>query len=144
MPHLFHLFVTKELDQARRLNQAIDDPLGTIKLAWIDGDLSELHGDLERAKSFYAGVRMGFRDAGEPRYFALVSVDLMTVQSMQDDWKRVGELAVKTLPILTSLQLHSETLATVGILAQAVEAESLSRRVLNELREALRQDPLAM
>ncbi len=43
----------KELDRARQLNSAIDDALGTIQLDWIEGDLSELRGDLETAKRFY-------------------------------------------------------------------------------------------
>ena len=72
----------------------------------------------------------------------MVSVDLMVVHSMQDDWESVGLLAAETLPILGSLSLHHETLATVGLLAQAFEAGNLSRRLLNELREALRRDPL--
>ncbi|MCP3957596.1 MAG: AraC family transcriptional regulator [bacterium] len=134
----------KELDRARQLNRAMDDPLGTPKLDWIDGLIGENHGDLERAKSFYQGARAGFRDAGEPRYFGLVSVDLMIVHSLQDDWERVGVLAAKTLPILSSQSLHSETVAAVGLLAEAVEVGGLSRRLLNELRVALRQDPLAM
>ncbi len=134
----------KELDRARQLNRAIGDPLGTVKLDWIEGDLGELQGDLERAKSFYQAARAGFRDADERRYFGLVSVDLMTIHSLQGDWERVGVLASETLPILTSLSLHGETVVTVGILAQAVEAGSLSRCLLNELRDALRQDPLAM
>ncbi len=132
----------KELDRARQLNRAIDNPLGTPKLDWIDGLMSERHGDLEAANRFYLAARAGFRDADELRDFGLVSVDLMVVHSMQDDWGRVGVLASKTLPILGSLRLHGETLAVVGVLARAVEAEGLSRRLLNELRDALRQDPL--
>ena len=132
----------KQLDRARQLNRAIDDPSGTLKLDWIAGDLSELRGDLEAAKRFYLVVRAGFRDADEMRYFGMVSVDLMTIHSLHDEWERVGVLAAKTLPILGSLILHRETLATVGLLAEAVEAGSVSRRILKNLRIALRQDPL--
>ena len=85
----------------------------------------------------------GFRDAGELRYFGVVSVDLMVVHSMQGEWEEVGELASETLPILGSMSLHRETVAAIGLLAEAVEAETLSRRHLNDLRIALRQDPLA-
>ncbi len=134
----------KELNRARQLNRHINDPLGTPKLDWIDGLIGENHGDLKAAKQFYQSAREGFNDAGELRYFGLVSVDLMLVHSMQDDWERVGVLAARTLPILNSLKLHSETVATVGLLADAVEAGSLSRRLLKDLRGALRQDPLAM
>ncbi|MEM7350400.1 MAG: helix-turn-helix transcriptional regulator [Acidobacteriota bacterium] len=132
----------QELDRARELDRAIDDPLGTIKLNWLDGDLSELKGDLEKATHFYLLAREGFEDADELRYYALASVDLMIVYSLQGEWERVGVLAVKTLPILGSLRLHSETLATIGLLAQAVEAKGLSLQLLNDLRAALRRDPL--
>lgn len=132
----------KELGEARQLNQSLDDPLGAINLDWIDGLLGENRGDLERAKQLYQAAGTGFREAGERRYYALVSVDLMIVHAEQDDWQRVGALASKTLPILSSLSLHPETLATVALLAKAVEAGSLSRRLLNDLRVALRQDPL--
>ncbi len=132
----------KELDRARQLNRAIDDPLGTPKLDWIDGLINERLGGLETATRFYLAARARFRDTDELRYFALVSVDLMVVYSLQDDWERIGALASETLPILGSQRLHGETLATVGALARAAEAEGLSRRLLNELRDALRQDPL--
>ncbi len=132
----------KELDRARQLNRAIDDPLGTPKLDWIDGLISERQGDLEAAKRFYLAARATFRDADERRYFALVSVDLMVVHSMQEDWGEIGALASETLPMLGAQRLHGETLAAVGVLARAVEAEGLSRRLLNEFRDALRQDPL--
>ncbi len=132
----------KELDRAREINRTRDDPLGRLKLDWIDGLIGENHGDLEAAKRYYLSARTGFREAGEPRYFALVSVDLMLVHSMQDEWENVSTLAAETLPILGSTGLDSGTLATV--LTQAVAAEGLPRHRLNELRKALRQDPLAM
>ncbi len=133
---------SRELDRARQLNRAIDNPLGTPNLDWIAGLIGELHGDLEAARKFYLAACTGFRDAHELRYLSLVSVDLMGVHSMQDDWGSVVALAAEAMPILGSLELHSETLAAVKLLARAVEAESLSRRLVQELRDALRQDPL--
>ena len=134
----------KELRRARQLNREIEDPLGTPKLDWIEGDLGELRGDFEKARRLYLRVRASFRDADELRYFGMVSVDLMTIHSLLGDWKPVEMLASETLPILGSLSLHTETLAAVGLLAQAVEAQNLSRRLLSEFRQTLRQDPLAM
>ncbi len=134
----------KELGRARRLSPHIDDPIGTIKLDWIEGDLGELHGDLEKAKRFYQIVRTEFRDADESRYLGMASVDLMTIHSQLGEWETVGELAVVTLPILASMQLHSETVAAVSLLAEAIEAGTLSRQLLRDLRAALRQDPLTM
>ena len=134
----------KQLDRARQLNRAIDNPHGTINLDWISGDLGRLQGDSETAKCFYRATRAGFREAGERRDYALVSVDLMLVHAEQDDWQRLGALAAETLPILGSLDLHPETLATVALLAKAVEAGALSRRLVKDLRDALRHDPLTM
>ncbi len=134
----------KELDRARQLHRDGDDPLGAIKLDWIAGDLSELNGDLEGAKSFYQAARVKFHGAGERRYYALVSVDLMIVHAMQEDWQSVGALAVKTLPILSSLKLHPETVAAVDLLAKAIATEDFSHRLLRDLRDALRQDPMVM
>ena len=134
----------KELDRARQLHHAIDDSLGAFKLDWIDGLLGEIHGDLEEAKRLYQAARTGFSKAGERRYYALVSVDLMLVHAEQDNWQRAGALAAETLPLLSSLNLHPETLATVALLAKAVEAGSLSRQLLSDLRIALRHDPLTM
>ena len=134
----------KELERARQLSRDIDDPMGSIKLDWIAGDLGELQGDLEKAKRLYADVRTRFCDADESRYLGMVSVDLMTIHSQLGEWKTVGELAVGALPILTAMQLHSETVAAVDLLAKAVEARSVSRRLLQDLRAVLRQDPLTM
>ena len=134
----------RELDRARQLNHDIDDPLGAIKLDWIAGDLGELLGDLEAAERFYAGVSTGFQEAGEMRYFGMVSVDLMTIHSQQGEWEKVGALASETLPILSSVRLHHETVAAVNLLAEAVEAQGLSCQLLKDLRVALRKDPLAL
>ncbi len=134
---------TKELQRARQLEQTIEDPLGTTILDCIEGDLKVLHGDIEGAKQIYQRARTGFCDAGERNHFGVVSVDLMVVHSMQDDWERVGTLATETLPILSSLTLHSETLAIINVLAQAVEAGSISSRLLKDLRAALLHDPLS-
>ena len=119
-------------------------PWGTPKLDWIDGLISESHGDLEAAQRFYQAARKGFSDADEMRYFGLVSVDLMTIHSQLGEWERVCDLASKTLPLLTSMQLHSETVAAVGLLAEAVKAGTPSHRLLKDLQVSLRQDPLAM
>ena len=134
----------RELGRARRLKRPIDDPLETPKLDWIDGLLGEIHGDLEKAKRCYQSAGAGFQEAGERRDFALVSVDLMLVHAEQDAWQRVGALAAETLPLLSSLDLHPETLATVALLAKALEAGALSRRLVKDLRDALRHDPLTM
>ncbi len=134
----------KELARARQLSRHMNDHIGVVKLDWIEGDLGELHGDLERAKRLYAGVHTNFRDADESRYLGMVSVDLMTIHSQLGEWEKVGEFAVVTLPLLTSMQLHSETVAAVDLLADAVKAGSLSHQLLKDLRVALRQDPLAM
>ncbi len=133
----------KELELARQLKPTIDNPLGTYKLDCIAGDLAVRCGDLVKAQGLYRRARSGFRAAGERGYFSVVSVDLMVVHSMQDDWESVEVLVTDTLPILSSLRLHNETLATVHLLAQAIETQGLTRRLLHELRVALRQDPLS-
>ena len=132
----------EELERARQLYSAIDDPLGAPKLDCIAGLISENQGDLEAAKNSYQAALERFCNPSKLRYYGIVSVDLMVVHSRQDDWESVGVLAAKTLPILDSMSLHHETLAAVRLLAQALEAENLSRRLLSELREALRRDPL--
>ena len=132
----------KELARARRLHRAIDDPLGRPKLEWIAGLISEREDDLQAAKELYLDALAGFRGAHEPRYFGVVSVDFMVVYATQYDWGNVKTLAAEALPILGSQQLHKETLVAVKLLAEAVEAGSLSRRLVTDLRAALRQDPL--
>ena len=134
----------EELHRARLLNQAIDDPLGAIKLDWIDGLISELRDDLQAAKRFYLASLAGFREAGEQRYFGITSVDLMVVYAKQDDWGNVMSLVAEAVPILGSQQLHDETLSAIRLLTKAVETRDISRRLLTELQAALRQDPLAM
>ena len=133
-----------ELSSARRLALELDDPLGAIQLDWIEGDLGELRGDLEQAKRCYLVVREGYREAGDPRSFSKVSVDLMSIHARLGDWHRVEELASETLPMLGSLELHRETIAAVRLLTEALEARGLSSRLLDDLRVALRRDPLLM
>ena len=134
----------KELERAQHLNLAIGNPFGTPHLDSIAGLICEQQGDLETAKRFYLDAVKGFREVDEPIYCCVVSVDLMIVHSLQDEWEQVRELAAGTLPVLDCLRLHTETIAAIGLLAQALEAERLSRRLLENLRMALRRDPLAM
>ena len=89
-------------------------------------------------------VREGYREAGDPRPFSKVSVDLMSIHARLGDWHRVEELASETLPMLGSLELHRETIAAVRLLTEALEARGLSSRLLDDLRVALRRDPLLM
>ena len=134
----------KQLDRARQLNQAIDDPLGALHLDWIDGLVCERRGDLEAAERLYRRTRAGFQDVDEQRCCALVSVDLMVVCAMQGDWKNIVPMAAEAVAILASQQLHDETLAVVKLLTKAVETRDIPRRLLTDLQAALRQDPLAM
>ncbi len=138
-----HKAAAKELGRARELYREANDPLEAHKLDWIDGFIKERRADLQAAGGLYAKARAGFSNAGESTCFALISVDLMVVHSKQDAWGSVLELALEVLPILDSLRLHGETVAAVGLLAKAVSTNTLSHRLLKELRELLLQDPLA-
>ncbi len=133
-----------ELTQARKLTRHIEDPIAIIILDWIEGDLGELLGDLEKAKKFYTGVRAQLCHIEHSRYLGKICVDLMTIHSQLGEWKTVGELAVATLPLLTAMQPHSETVTAVDLLVEAVKADDLSLRILQDLRVALQQDPLTM
>ncbi|MEM7583637.1 MAG: helix-turn-helix domain-containing protein [Acidobacteriota bacterium] len=135
---------SKELLQARHLIGQLDDPMGAIRVDWIAGDLAEIQGDLENAKRWYQKVRIALRGAGDPRYLGMISVDLMLIHRQQGDLESAAMLAAETLPILGSMDLHTETIAAVGLLANAVKERQLSDQVLSNLRVALRHDPLTM
>ncbi len=134
----------KELKQAQKLSRHVEDPLATITLDWIEGDLAELLGDLEKANDCYTVVRTQICRIKHSRYLGRISVDLMAIHAQLGEWKTVEDLAVVTLPILNEMHLHSETIAAVDLLAEAVKAGNLSRRLLQDLQVALRQDPLTM
>ena len=67
----------------------------------------------------------------------------MVVYSKQNACASILGLALEALPVLKALKLHDETVAAVRLLSQAVGKKSLSHQLLRELRELLRQDPLA-
>lgn len=132
-----------ELARARRLLSETDYPLGAHIVDWIEGFIREGCDDLNAAAGLYASARTGFVDADDQNCVALISVDLMVVQSKRDAWESVMNLATDALPILESQRLHRETVVAVGLLAQAVSTNSFSCRLLQELRELLLHDPLA-
>ncbi len=133
----------EELDRAREVSSEINQPLAAPMIDWIDGFIKERCGDLKAAQALYVSSRSAFSDAGESCHFALVSVDLMVTYSKQDAWNSVLEVAKEVLPVLDTFKLHSETVAAVNLMAQAAQAQALTYPLLKELRERLRQDPLA-
>ncbi len=132
----------ENLARARTFNRQLDRPLGTLRILWIDAMIQYLSGDLARAEQFFVAARGGYEEYGEHSSFGIISLDLAILYAEQDRWERVPEVAGRAVSILGSAGLHEETLASVRLLAEAIDAGEVSELLIRQVRDALLQDPL--
>ena len=101
-----------------------------------------MSGDLQAALETYLAVKAGLEEAEELSLVGLISLELAILYARQDAVSEVTRAAAESATILASLNLHPETLASVSLLSQSIEAEVLSVSLLRGVREQLRQDPM--
>ncbi len=133
---------SESLERARALHGGLDYPAGVFELEWVEGNIEDGLGNLQSAERLYVEARRGFARARESGCFSLASLDLAVLYTHLDAWPKVKEIAVQTLPILRSLQLHEETVAAVSLLAEATAKQELTAALLGEARDRLERDPL--
>lgn len=132
-----------ELTKAKEYCGQLDYSLGFHEIRWVEADVAWGTGDLAAACELYLTARTGFVDCNQSCSVGLICLDLAIAYAEQDRWDQVQGFASEAAPILGSLPLCEETLATVALLSQSVQAGEVSRLVLQEVKDSLQRDPLA-
>ncbi|MCP3960907.1 MAG: hypothetical protein GY719_23930 [bacterium] len=137
-----HCEATESLDRARGFCSRLDHPLAWLEIRWVAGYIQEGRGDLRAARDSFVAARIGFAEAGELCFAALLRLELAILAARQDDWGEVTVAAAEAAPILRNLSLYPETLAAVSLLSEALRAGEVSASLLREVRERVLGDPL--
>lgn len=83
-------------------------PLGLLRLRWVEGQVHAGLGRLDRAERIFRKVREGFKEKGLEYEAALVGLDLASVWLRQGKAEPVKILAEEMLATFESLEIRSE------------------------------------
>ena len=132
------------LPRVRRLSIEYGTRFDLLRLRWIEGNLLEGLGHDARAEAAYLEVRRGFIELEDAYDAALVSLELGALYTRQNRTADLKRLVAEMLPIFESRDLHQQALAALSLFRQAVERETLSVRMIEEVAgflRAARHDP---
>ena len=130
------------LDRLKSACEQLNYPGGKCEIQHLEGNIKEEMGDYAAAEERYSEAHDGFTELKQWRGGAMAAFDLAVVYARQAKNEDVLRLASDLIPVLESLQLHPETLASVRLLSKAVAEMKVTHALLCSVREKLRKDPL--
>jgi len=125
------------LQDRRRDYETSGDPYSMAVLRGLEGRIALGMGDLVGAKTAYVACRDGYLALGRYHDAALACLDIADTLLAERNSGELRELAASLLPLFQSRGAERETLASLRLLAEAVQAESLTTALLAELRRKL-------
>ena len=134
------------LQRNRERYERHGEPRVLLKRTWIEGSIAAGLGELEEAERCFLEARSGFKLAGAPYDFALVSLDLAAVWLRQGQTLLARQLVEDAAAIFKHLGITREALAAVLVLQRAFELEVASVALLEPVASYLRRlarDPTA-
>lgn len=127
------------LPAIRRLARDHADAPERRRLLWTQGLIYHRLGHLELAEAALAQAQEGFLAEGSPYDAALITLDLALVHLDAGAPAKARGLAAEMLPIFESRDVHREALAALAIVRRAMEADALTRQVVEEVAAFLRR-----
>jgi len=131
-----------ELRRLRKIASLEAHPLWAWHVTWAEGNIDQGLSRFSDAREKYAAASAGFEAAGAILYAALVKLDMAILASETSEASEVVEVVTSILPFFESLNLCTETVAGLRLLAEALPQMCETTELLRRLREALRKDPL--
>jgi tetratricopeptide (TPR) repeat protein len=125
--------------KARTLYQKFDDAYWGGRRLWAKAKIERGLGQNEPSEALFLAARDRFVADGLPFEAGMVSLDLALLYVHQERNVELKQLAIETLPIFTSLQIHREAMAAFIFLKQAVEAERVSVEVVAGIADFLKR-----
>jgi tetratricopeptide (TPR) repeat protein len=135
-----------QYDEARRLipglrSRVIQD--GTraelLRLRWQEGKIHLGLGHDARAEAAFLEVRKGFLEQDLHYDVAAVSLELAALYMRQRRTGEIRELAAQMFPIFQSRDLHQEAIAALLLFQRAVEMDTLTLRMVEEVADVVRR-----
>lgn len=110
-----------------------------LRLRWQEGKIHLGLGNEERAEAAFLEVRKGFVDQGLAYDAAAVSLQLAALYTRQRRTPEIRELAAQMFPIFQSRDLHQEAIAALLLFQRAVEMDTLTLRMVEEVADVVRR-----
>ncbi|HXO18530.1 MAG TPA: hypothetical protein VOA87_01255 [Thermoanaerobaculia bacterium] len=121
----------------RPLLAKLGDRLGLVRLRWLEGRI-ESASEPETAERALLEARADLLAAGLGREAALVSLDLAILFARHDRWREIKVLSQEMLPIFSARDMRREAMAALLVFRRAVESESATLELVDELARFLR------
>lgn len=130
------------LPKIRRLTVETGTRFDLLRLRWTEGDILLGLGHEARAEAAYLEVRKGFIEQGIPYDAASVTLSLATLYLRQGRIAEIKQLTAEMVPIFQSRDVHQEAIAALLLFQQAVEMETLTLLVVEEVGEVIRRSQM--
>jgi tetratricopeptide (TPR) repeat protein len=129
------------LVKSRQLFAREGEPTLQLRYLWAQGRIALGLGQFEQAEASLLRARDGWIARKMHYEAAMVSLELATLYGRQGRTADVKQLAGEMLPVFQSLDIRRETLAAFLLFREAAERERTTLRLVEEVRERLRQAP---
>lgn len=142
-----HLDEAEELlPEVRTLIPPAAEPLKAVHLQWAEGRLHCARGRLDLAEAAYRAAEKAFLDRQMAYDAALVAMDLAILFAQQGRSRELKRLALESMAVFESREIHREAMATLLMFQEACRDEllttELARQLASLLRRERRQGPL--
>jgi tetratricopeptide (TPR) repeat protein len=129
---------TLRLPIIRRLWKRLGNYQNLMKLRWSEGRMFQALGHLDDAQMAFEEVDAGLRSRGAVLDTALLRLDQADVFVEQGDLARVLRLTREAYDLLSQEGIYGECLTALIRLQQAVEGETVTRKLVTQVSALLR------
>lgn len=110
-----------------------------LRLRWQEGKIHVGLGNENRAEAAFLEVRKGFLELGLQYDVASVTLELAALYMRQRRTGEIRDLAAQMFPIFQSRDLHQEAIAALLLFQRAVEMDTLTLRMVEEVADVVRR-----
>lgn len=125
------------LPKVRRLSVESGTRFDLLRHRWHEGKILLGLGHEGRAEAAFLEVRKGFAEAEVGYDMAAVSLELAALYLRQGRSAEIKELAAEMVPIFESRDVHQEAVAALMLFKRAVEMETLTARMVEEVSNVI-------
>jgi tetratricopeptide (TPR) repeat protein len=132
------------LEETRPLYAQLGESLNLVRLRWLEGRLALAQGRVAEAEGALCQVREAFIERAMGFDAALATLDLATVYLTRGRTGEIKQLTAEMVPIFEALGTFREAIAALVVFRQAVEAEQVTLRLIQDVSgflEKSRHDP---
>lgn len=127
------------LPKTRRLSIEHGSRFDLLRFRWLEGTILQGLGHEARAEAAFLEVRKGFLEEELGYDAALVSLNLAALYARQGRLPELKRLTAEMVPIFESREVHREALTALLLFQKAVEMETVTVRMVEEVATYLRR-----